>query len=60
MASLIGEVEELKRLSMICHKTGNQNGSSVKALAQDTTKAGCLTDNKGIIPKLPILMDKEA
>ena len=30
MASLIGKVEELKRLSMIGRKTGNQNGSSVK------------------------------
>ena len=30
MASLIGVVEELKRLSMIGRKTGNQNGSCVK------------------------------
>ena len=60
MASLIGEVEELKRLSIIDCKTGNRNGSSVKALAQDATKAGCLIDSKGIIPKLPILMGKEA
>ena len=29
MASLIGVVEELKRLSIIGHKTGNRNGSSV-------------------------------
>ena len=31
MASLIREVEELKRLSMIDRKTGNRNGSSVKS-----------------------------
>ena len=60
IASLIGEVEDLKRLSMTGRKTGNRNGSSVKALAQDATKAGCLTDRKGIIPKPPILMAKEA
>ena len=59
MASLIGEVE-LKRMSMIGRKTGNRNDSSVKLLAQDATKAGCLTDRKEIISKLPILMGKEA
>ena len=46
---------------MIGHKMGNRNGSSVKkVLAQDATKAGCLTDSKGIILKPPILMGKEA
>ena len=60
MASRTGEVEELKRLSMIGHKTGKWNGISVKALAQDATKASCLTDSEVIIPKPAILMGKEA
>ena len=60
MASLIGEAEELKRLSMIGRKTGNRNGRSINVLAQDATKAGCLTDSKVIILKPPILMGKEA
>ena len=60
IASLIGVVKEVKRLSMMGRKTGNQNGSSVKALAQDATKAGCVTDSIGLILKLPILMGKEA
>ena len=60
MTSLFGEVEELKRLSVIDRKTGNQNGSSVKVLAHDATKAGCLTDSKGIISKVPIVMGKES
>ena len=60
MASLIGVVEELKRLSMIGRKTGNRNGSYVKVLAHDATKASCLTGSKEIIPKLAILMGKEA
>ena len=60
MASLIGEVEELKRLSMIGRKTEKWNDISVEVLAQDATKAGCLTDSEVIIPKPAILMGKEA
>ena len=60
MASLFGEVEELKRLLVIDRKTGNRNGSSVKVLARDATKAGCLTDSKGIISKVPIVIGKES
>ena len=44
---------------MIGRKTRNRNGSPVKALAQDATKACYLTDSKEIIPKQPILMVKK-
>ena len=39
MASLIGEVEELKRLSVIGRKTGNRNGSSVKSIGPGCNKS---------------------
>ena len=57
---MIAVVEELKGLSMIGRKTGNRMAArTVKALAQDATKASCLIDSKEIIPNPPILIGKE-